>query len=111
MPVSQASQLRAAAASSAAVAAQQNTIQIPQIQVVQPMIQHIPGIGQVRLSWESGSFLFALQWHVFLEVALVFHSLFIVFQFIMIGLVKTSDVYYSLKIYLHSPNEEVLSFR
>ncbi|KAK3890752.1 hypothetical protein Pcinc_005324 [Petrolisthes cinctipes] len=51
VPVSQASQLRAAAAaaSSAAVAAQQNTIQIPQIQVVQPMIQHIPGIGQVQV--------------------------------------------------------------
>lgn len=47
VPVSQTSQLRTAAGATA-VAAQQNTIQIPQIQVVQPMFQHIPGIGQVR---------------------------------------------------------------
>lgn len=47
VPVSQASQLRTAAPT--AVAAQQNTIQIPQIQVVQPMFQHIPGIGQVQV--------------------------------------------------------------
>ncbi|XP_053645820.1 transcription factor Sp9 isoform X4 [Cherax quadricarinatus] len=46
VPVSQ-SQLRTAAPT--AVAAQQNTIQIPQIQVVQPMFQHIPGIGQVQV--------------------------------------------------------------
>ncbi|KAK8395253.1 hypothetical protein O3P69_006161 [Scylla paramamosain] len=48
VPVSQTSQLRAAAPT-AAVAAQQNTIQIPQIQVVQPVFQHIPGIGQVQV--------------------------------------------------------------
>ncbi|XP_047500508.1 transcription factor Sp4-like isoform X6 [Penaeus chinensis] len=47
VPVSQTSQLRAA--TPAAVAAQQNAIQIPQIQVVQPIIQHIPGLGQVQV--------------------------------------------------------------
>ncbi|XP_045613564.1 transcription factor Sp4 isoform X2 [Procambarus clarkii] len=46
VPVSQASQLRTA---QTAVAAQQNTIQIPQIQVMQPMFQHIPGLGQVQV--------------------------------------------------------------
>lgn len=48
VPVSQTSQLRAAAPATA-VAAQQNTIQIPQIQVVQPVFQHIPGLGQVQV--------------------------------------------------------------
>ncbi|XP_037795878.1 transcription factor Sp4-like isoform X2 [Penaeus monodon] len=47
VPVSQTSQLRAA--TPAAVAAQQSAIQIPQIQVVQPIIQHIPGLGQVQV--------------------------------------------------------------
>ncbi|XP_042216348.1 transcription factor Sp9-like isoform X2 [Homarus americanus] len=47
VPVSQASQLRTAGPT--AMAAQQNTIQFPQIQVVQPMFQHIPGIGQVQV--------------------------------------------------------------
>ncbi|XP_050734926.1 transcription factor Sp9-like isoform X5 [Eriocheir sinensis] len=48
VPVSQTSQLRAGAPATA-VAAQQNTIQIPQIQVVQPVFQHIPGLGQVQV--------------------------------------------------------------
>ncbi|XP_064104593.1 transcription factor Sp9-like isoform X6 [Macrobrachium nipponense] len=45
VPVSQTSQLRAATAPAAALATQQ----IPQIQVVQPVFQHIPGIGQVQV--------------------------------------------------------------
>ncbi|KAG0717940.1 Transcription factor Sp3 [Chionoecetes opilio] len=48
VPVSQASQLRAAQAT-AAVQGQQNTIQIPQIQMMQPVFQHIPGLGQVQV--------------------------------------------------------------
>ncbi|XP_068209014.1 transcription factor Sp4-like isoform X2 [Palaemon carinicauda] len=45
VPVSQTSQLRATAGPTAALATQQ----IPQIQVVQPVFQHIPGLGQVQV--------------------------------------------------------------
>lgn len=64
VPVSQTSQLRAAAPATA-VAAQQNTIQIPQIQVVQPVFQHIPGLGQVRVIF---MYLYAIMMYILINV-------------------------------------------
>ena len=48
VPVTQGSSVRSAAAASPSVTSlPQNALQIPSIQVVQPFLQHIPGLGQV----------------------------------------------------------------